>query len=96
MSAPRASAVETLVAHEDVDVAADEGRPGRAVLLALHGDLAHVELARDRRELAQLLAAREGDELEALGFAAQHVERLNADGARGTEQRHAGACVRHR
>jgi hypothetical protein len=36
------------------------------VLFALHGNLAHVELARDRRELAQLFTGGEGDQFEAL------------------------------
>jgi len=63
--------------------------------LGLHAHARHVELARDGREFTHLLTAGDRDEFKALSFSAQHVEGLDADGSRSSQQRHAVTHVRH-
>ncbi len=87
---------ETLVTHHDRDVRAKEIRQHRTVVLTLYTDVLDVELRGDRREFAQLLAAGNRYEFEALSLLSQHVEGLNTNGARRAEQRHASARGRHR
>ncbi len=87
---------EAFVAHKDLHVTAKKVRERGAMRLRLHADALDIELPRDGRQFAHLLAARDRHQFEALAFAAQHIEGLDADGSRGSQQRHAVAHVGHR
>jgi hypothetical protein len=87
---------QSRVANDDLHVGSHEVGQDVAMGLADHADRLHVELAGDGGEFTELFAARQCDQFEGVGLAAQHVERLGADRTSRPQERYRALRRRHR
>ena len=83
-------------ANHELDARAEQFGECLAVVFTRDADASHVKLLGDRRKLTETSSARDRDEFERLGLAAQYVEGLGADRTGGAQERHTAPRRGHR